>query len=402
MALDLDTFLVTVYCVIDDLSHETFAAHKPVRPGAEPEMSESEVLTVVVLTQWQQSRSEGAFLGYVRQHWRASFPRVLSQSAFNRRARDLMGVLCALGPLLSRRLDQILESTPPYEVLDTVPVPLMRRCRGDRQHLFGLEAAIGQGGSDKDWYYGVSLLGAVTPSGFLSGFVLGPANTQERWLAEALLRWRQAPTAPPPSAADLAPLVGPSHKRGGRVGPTRIKVRMTQERSFGTIRRYKTLSSQRRLLNDYGTTVGADAADVADHHGRRAGAAHGLCAAAVEDERGAVRASAGLRLAGQPARQLGEPGPSGRGGRRGHQPAGAGPALHRSGGGVPRGAAGGGGAGGGGGRPGGDPAAATLQRGGAAGLLHPCAARRAGAVVAGLRREHRSAHQRCPQDRGAL
>jgi hypothetical protein len=219
MELDLDTFLVTVYCVIDDLYQETFAAHKPVRPGAEPAVSDSEVLAVVVLTQWQQSRSESAFLGYVRHHWRAYFPRVLSQSAFNRRARDLMGVLCALGPVLSQRLDQALGSAPPYEVLDTVPVPLLRRCRGDQHHLFGLEAAIGQGGSDKDWYYGVSLLGAVTPSGLLSGFVLGPADTQERWLAEALLRWRQAPTAPSPSAADLRPVLGPSHKRGGRVGP---------------------------------------------------------------------------------------------------------------------------------------------------------------------------------------
>ena len=41
---------------------ERFAAHKPVRPGAEPAMSDSEVLAVVVLTQWQQSRSENAFL----------------------------------------------------------------------------------------------------------------------------------------------------------------------------------------------------------------------------------------------------------------------------------------------------------------------------------------------------
>ena len=220
MELDLDTFLVTVYCVIDDLSHETFAAHKPVRPGAEPEMSESEVLTVVVLTQWQQSRSESAFLDYVRQHWRVYFPRVLSQSAFNRRARDLLGVRCALGPALSRRLDQTLGSAPPKEVLDTVPVPLLRRCRGDQHHLFGLEAAIGQGGSDKDWYYGVSLLGAITPRGLIAGFVLGPANTQERWLAEALVRWRQTPTAPSPSAADLRPVLGPRHKRGGRVGPS--------------------------------------------------------------------------------------------------------------------------------------------------------------------------------------
>src|SRR2546423_3307409 len=197
MRLDVDTFLVTVYCVIDDLSQEAFAAHKPVRRGAEPEMSDSEVLTVVVLTQWQQSRSESAFLGYVRHHWRVYFPRVLSQSAFNRRARDLMGVLCALGPVLSQRLDQALGSAPHYEVLDTVPVPLLRRCRGDQHHLFGLEAAIGQGGSDKDWYYGVSLLGAITPPGPSAGFVLGPAHTQGGWLAQALLRCRPAP--PPPS-----------------------------------------------------------------------------------------------------------------------------------------------------------------------------------------------------------
>src|SRR5207249_4021797 len=202
MELDLDTFLVTVYGVIDDLYQETGAGHKPVRPGAEPERSDSEVLSVMVLTQWQPSRSESAFRRYVRHHWRASCPRVLSQSAFNRRARDLLGVLCALGPVIRRRLDQALGSTPLYEVLDTVPVPLLRRCRGDQQHLFGLEAALGQGGRDKDWYYGVALLGAVTPRGLLSGFVRGPATTQERWLAEALVRWRHAPTAPLPSAAD--------------------------------------------------------------------------------------------------------------------------------------------------------------------------------------------------------
>src|SRR5436190_2995835 len=121
MALDLDTFLVTVYGVIEDRYQAASAAHKPVRPGAEPEMSESEVLSVVVLTQWPQRRSESAFVRYVRHHWRASCPRVLSQSAFNRRARDLLGVLCALGPVIRRRLDQALGSTPLYEVLDTVP-----------------------------------------------------------------------------------------------------------------------------------------------------------------------------------------------------------------------------------------------------------------------------------------
>jgi hypothetical protein len=73
-------------------------------------MSDSVVLTVVVLTPGQQNRSEGTFLHCVRPHWCAYVPRVLSQSAFNRRARDLLGVLGTLGPLLSRRPDRLCYS----------------------------------------------------------------------------------------------------------------------------------------------------------------------------------------------------------------------------------------------------------------------------------------------------
>jgi hypothetical protein len=219
MELDVDTFLVTVYCMVDDLYQAEFAPQKPPRPGRKPQVTDSEVLTLAVLAQWQQDRSERRFLRYVRQHWRRYFPRQLSQSAFNRRARDLMGVLAQLGPAVSRETVRTLGQGPPYEVLDTVPVPLMRRCRGQRHRLFGQEAAIGYGGSDRDWYYGVSLLAAVTPQGQITGFVAGPANTEARWLAETLFRWRQDPTHPAPQAQELAAVLGPPH-RGPRQGPT--------------------------------------------------------------------------------------------------------------------------------------------------------------------------------------
>ena len=46
------------------------------------------------------------------------------------------------------------------------------------------EAAIGKGGSDRRWEYGIKLLAVVEESGCVSGFIAGPANTEERWLAE--------------------------------------------------------------------------------------------------------------------------------------------------------------------------------------------------------------------------
>lgn len=221
MELDLDTFLATVYCTVDELYVERFGPHKPVRPGVAPELSDSEVLALLVLAQWPPRRPERRFVRYVGRHWRAYFPRMLSQSAFNRRARDLAPALAALGPAVAERVVAAWPGAP-YEVVDGVPVPLARRCRGLRRKLFTCEAAgLGKGGSDRDWYCGVHPVAAVHPAGVLTGFAGGPADTGERWLAEALLRWRRDPLAPQPTAAELAAVLGPSHRKGGaRLGPT--------------------------------------------------------------------------------------------------------------------------------------------------------------------------------------
>lgn len=219
---DPATLLVALYCTVDDLYQEHFAAHKPVRPGLRPEVSDSEVLTLILLAQWWQDRSERSFLAYAQAHLRPYFPRLLSQSAFNRRARDLMGVLCALGPAIRQRaIAELSLPSSTHEVIDAVPVPLLRRCRGIQHRLFRDEAAIGRGGSDKEWFYGLKMLGDVDGYGFVTGFLAGPANTEERWLAEAFLRWRRAPDAPTPTPHELAMVLGPTHRAGGqRRGPS--------------------------------------------------------------------------------------------------------------------------------------------------------------------------------------
>jgi hypothetical protein len=221
MEIDLDTFLTTVYCLIDDLYQAQLAPHKPVRPGRRPALSDSEVLTVLLVGQWQQDRSERAFLRSAVAHWRGYFPRLLSQSAFNRRARDLAGAAIGLGQHLAQAVPAATAPAAAYHLLDAVPVPLARVCRGRRHRCFAAEADIGRGGSDRARFFGLRLLTVISPAGPITGWVAGPAATSERWLAEALLRWRQDPTAPPPTAAELAPVLGPSHQPGGqRRGPT--------------------------------------------------------------------------------------------------------------------------------------------------------------------------------------
>jgi hypothetical protein len=65
------------------------------------------------------------------------------------------------------------------------------------------------------------MLGDVDGYGFVTGFPAGPANTEERWLPKAFVRWRLAPHASACTPPELAMAPGPTHRAGGqRRGPS--------------------------------------------------------------------------------------------------------------------------------------------------------------------------------------
>ena len=156
-------------------------------------MSDSEVITIAICMHLC-GQKEQPMLRCVAQYWQQYFPRLLCQSSFNRRSRDLAGVFVHMVSLVAKQLQSELSA---YQVFDGVPIPLAKCCRGERHRLFSDEASIGKGGSDHDWYYGCQLLPAVTTDGVITGFVVGPASTEGHWLAEHLLCWRTDSSAQP-------------------------------------------------------------------------------------------------------------------------------------------------------------------------------------------------------------
>lgn len=223
--MDLDTFLTTLYVLVDDWYTATVAHQLMRRSGAQPQMSDSEVLTVAVAGQWRVGvpwRSERGVVRYMQAHGRGWFPTMLQRSAFNERVRQLWRVFVCLQQSVSQWLRQPTEL---YEVVDCVPLPacsLAQTHTGDGHWLWW--SSKGYGGTQGGWYWGEQALVSALPCGAVTGWLLGSAHSDDRWFLQALLSQRHGQLAlvgPPAKQANRPSLppahVGPALAAGGRV-----------------------------------------------------------------------------------------------------------------------------------------------------------------------------------------
>lgn len=182
--LDLDTFLTALYTVVDDLYRERLAKSLH-RPGPEPELSDSEVLTLSVCAEWGHWNSERAFWRFVCQRLGHLFPRAIDQSGFNRRRRALYPGLTRIQAAIAERLRVRLERE---RILDTKPVPVMVLKRHDERGLvFDGEAAVGWCQAKRLYYYGFKLAFTLTLDGVIVRYELVPANIDDRVAAAEVL-----------------------------------------------------------------------------------------------------------------------------------------------------------------------------------------------------------------------
>jgi hypothetical protein len=203
MELDLETFLTTLYVMVDDLYQQQIRAQLPAGGGPSPKLSDSEVLCLGLAAQWRRGvpwNSERSCLRYSQKHLRHLFPGLTSQSAFNRRLRRLWGALILLQLAVAAQLVTAAE----FEIMDGVPVRTAHGARSFHPRRLAEIARIGKGGTDR-YFYGLHLLLTLSRTGVATGWVLASANVQERWLAEFLLSAR----------AGCPQLTGPRHAHTG-------------------------------------------------------------------------------------------------------------------------------------------------------------------------------------------
>jgi len=187
MELDLETFLVALYVIVDDFYQSHITPCMPACGGPPAQMSDAEVLCLGLAAQWCSGvpwQSERGILRYVRKHLRHLFPTVLTQSAFNRRLRRLWGGFILLQGAVADQLGR-----GAYDVMDGFPIPVAHGARSFHPGWLADIARIGKGGNDR-YFYGVRMMMVVNHQGVATGWALASGNVQERWVAELLFSTR--------------------------------------------------------------------------------------------------------------------------------------------------------------------------------------------------------------------
>src|SRR5229473_3465001 len=169
--IDVDTFLTTLYVMVDDFCQSQSTEEKHT-PGPAASLQCSEVITLAVFGQWVQFPSERAFYRYAEQHLRAAFPQLPHRTQFNRLMREHRDAITTFGLHL---VELMHGQECSYEVLDST-------------------AAVTRDAKRLGWYEGFHLLLSVTPLGVITGFGFGSASTHDQHLAATLFATRQSPS----------------------------------------------------------------------------------------------------------------------------------------------------------------------------------------------------------------
>jgi Transposase DDE domain len=183
-SIDLETVLTTLYVLVDDWYTEKGKALLSGKAGAKPRFSDSELLTLLLAQDFIPYPGETQYVAYVRANHLDLFPKLVDQSQFNRRGRNLQQLVEALR---QHWVTQLGGYTCKRLLLDTKPVPVLSYKRRKSHSNFAGRAEYGHCAARKLNYFGFKLVLLSTFDGLPLAYNLVPANMDERLAAESVL-----------------------------------------------------------------------------------------------------------------------------------------------------------------------------------------------------------------------
>ena len=174
--MDRDTFIITVYCLVNDELKKLNAVFRIRHTGFMPELSDAEVITMEICGEYFKQQTDKDLFGYFAQHYRHFFPQLSDRSLFVRQAANLWQFKAALHRRLTSTSGQ---ATDPIQPIDTLPLPVCTYTRAHRDRCFPGQADYGYCDAKDLHYYGFKLGLRISRCGMIIHFPLLAARPHD-------------------------------------------------------------------------------------------------------------------------------------------------------------------------------------------------------------------------------
>lgn len=176
--MDLDDYIVQIFCEVDDFMKQRFPARSLRERGPLPKLADSEVLTLELVGESLGFETDQRLFWFFKRFYPHFFPHLTTRVTFLRQSANLWGVKQRLFQGLVRRFhDRTF-------VIDSLPLPVCRFARANRSRLFKGLAAYGKDLGQT--IYGFRLHVKINSLGLVEAFELAPANIHDVHLAPEL------------------------------------------------------------------------------------------------------------------------------------------------------------------------------------------------------------------------
>lgn len=175
--MDLDIFIISIFCLIDDAMKTLINNQKLRERGPKPLLTDSEVVTMEVVGEYLGIDQDKEIFKYFRSHYSPFFPDLhkIQRTTFVRQAANLWQVKESLWQTITG----YIKYDPHLFIMDSLPIPVCQFARAYRCQLFKGEAAFGKDMLIRQTFYGFRIHVRLAWPGVITRFVLVPANIHE-------------------------------------------------------------------------------------------------------------------------------------------------------------------------------------------------------------------------------
>jgi hypothetical protein len=179
--VDLSTFIVSVFCLIDDRLKERCIRSR----GPAPKLSDAEVITIEIVGEFLGIDTDKAIHLFFRRHYGEWFPTLgeVHRTTFVRQAANLWKIKEELW----QELLLLAPHDPTFALVDSMPLPACLFARAYRCERFRGEAAFGKDTLLKQTFYGFRVHMRVCWPGVITRISVAPANAHELGVLPELL-----------------------------------------------------------------------------------------------------------------------------------------------------------------------------------------------------------------------